>query len=105
MALNVTPRDGAPGNLYTIEFANKSSLYTDLYDFEVRPRTAVGSCPAPAISGARSASAENSFLTTDAYTTSSDVALGSCSVLTALIRNVVTDTIVSQQSVSVDNLE
>lgn len=105
MALNVTPRDGAPGNLYTIEFENKSSLYTDLYDFEVRPRTAVGNCPAPTTTGQRSTAAENSFLATDTFTTSTDVALGSCSVLTALIRNVETGTIVSQQSVSVDNLE
>lgn len=105
MAFDVTPTSGAGPYVFTVEFTNKESLFTNRYGLEIRPRTNLGSCPAPATSGTRAPGAESQVLATDSYTSITDVPSGSCLVSTIVIRNLVTNEIVSQMSVSVNNLE
>lgn len=104
MAFDVTPTSGAGPYTFSIDFLNKESLDANLYEFEARPRTATGSCPAPATTGSRSTGAENAFLMNDEYVTLTDVAPGSCFVVTVLIRNTQTGDVVSQASANVDNV-
>lgn len=105
MAFTVTPTAGAGPYTFTAAFENKESLNADLYSLEIRPRTNVGSCPAPATSGTRASGAESQVLQFDSYTTTNEVPAGSCLVSTIVIRNTITDEIVSQASASVNNLE
>ena len=104
MAFTVTPTSGAGPYVFTAQFANKDNLFYDLYVLEVRPRTAVGSCPAPATSGTQAPGAESLLLSSDSYTTVPSVDAGSCLVSTVVIRNTVTGDIVDQASASVDNI-
>lgn len=104
MAYSVTPTSGAGPYVFTAEFSNRDHLFFDLYALEVRPRTGVGSCPAPAVSGTQAPGAESLLLASDSYTTIPSVDAGSCLVSTVVIRNTVTGDIVSQASASVDNI-
>lgn len=105
MAFTVTPTAGAGPYTFTAVFENKESLNADLYSLEIRPRTNVGNCPTPATSGTRASGAEAQMLANNSYIATTAVPLGSCLVSTIVIRNTITDEIVSQASASVNNLE
>lgn len=105
MAFTVTPTSGSAPYVFTAEFSAKESLFSDLYVLEVRPRTSAGSCPGPATSGSRSSGAEQSILLYDNYTVLTSVPAGSCLGTTIVIREIASDTIVSQATAQVSNLE
>lgn len=104
MAFTVTPTSGAGPYVFTAVFAAKESLFTDRYGLEVRPRTSVGSCPAPAVSGTQAPSAEVNLLNTNSYTAPNPIAVGSCLVSTVVIRDLATGLVISQASAQVSNL-
>lgn len=105
MAFTVTPTSGAGPYVFTAEFTDKASLFTDRYELEVRPRTGVGSCPSPVSTGTRAPGAEAQLLSTDSYTSAANIDIGSCMVSTIVIREIASGLIISQASAQVSNLE
>ena len=105
MAFSVTPTSGAGPYVFTAEFTNKESLFSNQYQLEVRPRTGEGSCPAPATSGQRASGAEANLLNSSSYTSVATIPEGSCMTSTVVIRDLDTGTVISQETAQIDNLE
>ena len=95
---------GSAPYVYSIGIDNKSLVNGVDYRLECRSVTSSSGCPLPATTGARYGSMENALMTTGSFTESSSVNPGSCRSVTALIKRLSDDAIISIQSFHINNI-
>ncbi len=105
MAFSVTPTSGNAPYVFTANISNKANLMPGYYSLEFRGVGAVGSCPSDGIPGNNIPLAVEQIMATNSYTqVSPNVMPGACRVSTLIIRDLKTNSIVSQSTVQVSNL-
>lgn len=104
MAFSVTPTAGTAPYTFTAEYANKLGFELGLYITEFRTETGIGSCPAPELIGANSATSAQTLLQTGTVVTTVSVPVGSCRNYINLVRRVSDNEIVSSMNIYIDNL-
>lgn len=104
VGLSVVPTSGEAPYLLTASFTEIAFINNVLYRLEVRISQDTAACPPFTSSGSRSVPIETALLSTGEFVITNNVVAGSCRTYSVLIRNLITDTIVSQSSVSVSNI-
>lgn len=104
MAFSVTPTSGdAPYNV-SITFAEKYLIDNVRYSFTVLSIAVVGSCNTDVMAGTPQATLRNSLLTTGTGSAMANVPAGSCRTYSAIITDLSTDTVVSSELITVNNV-
>ena len=104
MAFSVTPTSGDFPYNFTATFLSAMLLDDVRYSLLFQSSTAVGSCPSLGV-GTELPGGVASLLATGTYTSTISVPAGSCRAYTLRIRDNVTDTFISTETVHVDNIE
>lgn len=103
MAFNVTPTSGAPPYMLSATFAEKHLIDGVQYVLRARNSTGTEVCPTVGTTMAPPEYAEQ-LLSVGTYEIIGPVASGSCRTTTLQIVDVLSNTVVSQQSVYVSNI-
>ena len=104
MAFDVTPTSGANPYTFTAQFTDAVNIDGVNFSLEFYRANAIGSCPTNIESGTLVASASQQLLETGTYVRDVSVAPNNCQGSLLLIRDLLTNDIISQSEVFVDNV-
>ena len=105
MAFAVTPTSGPSPYILTADIAAKVGINGGYYTASVSSSVAVGSCPAQGVSVPLSASAVETLLNVGSVNSGvGTIPAGSCRTFTLYIRRVSDNVVITESSVSVDNV-
>ena len=104
MAFTVAPTAGDGPYLFSATFSEANYIDNVHFGVEYRSLTNSGSCPTDGMAGPNTQNVANALLTAGTYSGSANVPAGSCRASTLLIRNLISNAVVSAMTVTIDNV-
>lgn len=103
MAFDVTPTSGAGPYTFSAVISDPANIDGIRYSLEFYNAAATGSCPSP-LSGSMNAQAATDILNNGFWIRPQTVPSGDCRASMLLVRDLLTNTVISSVTINIDNI-